>query len=264
MEFLFNKKPTLAPAHTGETCERAGTYKARHCTPNFYRQFQPGDDFTKCKHGQHTTWTLAPSWPPSKANIGTFVALAMLSVGAVFLVWPQELGPETLRSAYVPILFEARRQSHGILLLLASQALIISIVTTRQSNGTLAAWAIICAAVLPFAAELNKLDQNNATQNLVVICSCAPIFIKIMSHAPTGRSLGQSLVWIMAYGVVGIAAVAVVINTRLGPIFAIIFGWEVTNLVLAIIILLAAIAIIVGWLGLLPYAHGRMMRSSVN
>ena len=249
--------------NTGDTCDEPGLYIASHCTPPFRREFQPGDEFTKCHHGQWTSWQPDPMLRWTKANVCTAVALATITIVALFLIWPPELGPDYLQDTHVPFLYEARKQAHGILLIFASQAMLLVILSTRQPKSVLALWAIISVAILPFAAELNRMNQDNPTQNLVAISSCVPIFIKMLGHAPTGKSILGTLVWLGTYAIIGISVVAVLVNTRLGPILAIVFGKDVVEGAILFVILGACTVVIPTGLLLVGIARSRMLNSQI-
>ena len=251
---------SLRTLHSGDTCTRPGLYIAIHCTPSFAREFQAGDKFTRCIHGQQTRWELSPPIRLNKATITTALALGIITVAAVFLIWPQELGPAVLRNAHVPFLYEARNQSHPILLLFGSQALLIVLIVTKQPKGFLVIWAIVSAATLPFAAELNRLALGQPIQHLVFVSACMPIFIKFLGHVPTGTSTVGKLSLISLYSVVGLAFVAIVVNTKLGPILAIVFGRDAVEVLLLVIIGFAAIILVGAGLVLGGVAAVRMLQ----
>ena len=209
--------------------------------------FQAGDELTRCKHTQLTSWNIAPSRRLTQVNVFTFIALFTITVSAVFLIWPQEIGPELLQNAHVPFLYEARKQNHALLLIFASQAFLMVILSTRPPNSPLAVWAMIGAATLPFAAELGRLEHNNPTQNLVVIFSCIPIIIRMLGHVHAGRSLIGTVFMMSFYSALAILFVTVVANTRMGPLLAFVFG---ENMVLGVllIVLVGATVILFGTL----------------
>lgn len=263
MRFLTNRTTPQPALHTGDICTETGSYIAGHCTPRFEREFQAGDQFTRCPHGDLTSWQMRSRRQLTKTNVSTFAALAFITMAALFLIWPQELGPESLQNAHVPFFYEARMQAHGLLLLFASQAMLIVIIITRQPRSILAVWAIISVAALPFAAELNRLDQGNPTQNLVVICSCTPIFIKLLGHVPTGKSPVATLALLGLYSLLGISVIAVVLNTRLGPILAVVFGQDVVEGIILFVIMGAWIVIVVTIFLLVGIARSRTISSQI-
>ena len=258
MVFPFYRTPQPSAWHTKDICTETGLYVALHCTPRFEREFQAGDEFTRCPHGQATSWRLADRRRLTKANVSTFTALAAITAAALFLIWPEEISPEAIRNAHVPFLYEARQQAHSILLLFASQAMLFFILSTRQPKSVLAIWAIISAASLPFAAELNSFEQNSPTHNLVVICSCAPILVKMLGHLPTGKTAVGTLSLLVMYSCLIFALVAVIVNTKMGPILAIVFGRDVIEGGILFLLLGATIIGCTAFFILIGAARGRL------
>ncbi len=258
-----NRTSSPPTGHTGDRCTKTGQYVAGHCTPRFERTFQEADQFTECRHGNLTSWDSSDRDGLTRASVSTSVALALRTIGALFLIWPETAGPEFLRSAHVPLLYEARNQSNGILLMFGSQAMLLFIMTTRSPMRVLAVWAVISAAALPFAAELYRLDQGTPTQNLVALCSCSPVFIRILGHVPTGKSKVEALSWLLLYSVLGIVIVAVIVNTKVGPILTVVFGQDVVAGTIFLVILGVVIVVPTVIFLLVGAARGRIQASGV-
>lgn len=252
--------PTSTVYHTDDTCPSTGDYTAGHCTPPFTRPFTAGDAFTKCHHGNRTDWRSSKPKPLTSQNVTIAIGLAIITVAALLLIAPAELIPNSAQYEGIPIIAEARRQSANILMLLGTQAALLLILAALPHRRILPIWAAIAAALVPFAAALNEMDQHNPAQTGLAFIALAPILIRGISIVPFGKGLASRLAFATAWAIALIGLSALIANTRLGPIIARITGVEAITVALVLAITIGAIIIIIVFLAIGAIAHGRATR----
>ena len=253
-----NSSPTVY--HTDDTCRATGEYTAGHCTPPFTRAFTAGDAFSKCHHGSRTDWRPSkPKWPGCQ-NATTAIGLTIISAAALLLITPAEMVPNAIRQIDIPIIDEARRQRASILMLLGSQATLLLILASRPPRGILPIWAAIAAALVPFAAALNQMDKDNPVQILLVLSALSPVLVRSVSILPTGKNLNSRMAFAFIYAFAFIGLPALIVNTRLGPVIALLIGVQATTAALAISITIGAVIAIILFLAAGAIAVGRATR----
>ena len=143
----------------------------------------------------------------------------------------------------------AREQKHTLLLLLAAQAGLIAVMTSRIAEKPVPKAATIIAGLTIFAAETSKLDQTPPTGMQVVAAVMMPIGVALTNVLPSPKSVwGKFALAFVASGI-AIAGTWVISDTMAGPILGLIFGEELVFSVLAIIV-------VIGWIALIGSAFG--------
>ena len=159
----------------------------------------------------------------------------------------------------------ALNQKDTILSVLAAQAALIFVLTSKIADEPIPKAAAIIAALTIFAAELGQLDQSLLVGRLVTVVILFPMGIAVTNSIPSPKYLlprdTVGWLWAILLGSVAVpVGVLVVVTTDAGLFLAVVFGGELVALILTAGVSVSFILIMASVFGLLAVAHGRNTR----
>ena len=190
-----------------------------------------------------------------KRNGAALILIAFMGLGLVIL--------DSFAPVAPGMFFEmALSQKHNLLLVLAAQAALIFVLTSKAADGLIPLAATGTAAVIIFAAELGQLDQSLPAGRQVSVVILVPIGIAITKAIPLPRTMTIVAWFVVIFlgSVAVLAIVGVLLSTKAGLLLAVVFGGELVALILTALVVASSILIMATGFGLLAVVQGRNTR----
>lgn len=191
----------------------------------------------------------------TRENITIWGALGLIAIAGFALIIPAELVPAE-GIAFIEV---AREQKHPLLLFLAAQAVIITLLTSKLAENPKAKTGTIIAGLAIFAAELGQLKTASPTEVWVTLAALVPISLLMTNLIPWPNEGFGKLVAVFLMSFAALVALWLVSIANILPTVAIIARYDFVALAMISLVLIAFAGVMASGIALIGIASTRLL-----